>query len=123
MTTLIKLEEFSQFVLSIILFSQLDYVWWVYPAFILLPDISMTGYLVGSRIGAWFYNFFHHKLVGIIIFALGFWLNMSLLTLIGIIIFGHSAFDRIFGYGLKFKDSFAHTHLGWIGQKAQNRHK
>ncbi|WP_022923235.1 DUF4260 family protein [Serinicoccus marinus] len=29
----------------------------------------------------------------------------------------HSAVDRLLGYGLKFTDSFAHTHLGEIGKK------
>lgn len=33
------------------------------------------------------------------------------------ILFGHSAMDRIFGYGLKFNDNFKNTHLGWIGKK------
>jgi hypothetical protein len=29
---------------------------------------------------------------------------------------GHSSADRILGYGLKYSDSFHHTHLGWIGR-------
>ena len=116
MNELLKLEESGQFLLSIILFSQLHYAWWVFPACILLPDLSMIGYLVNSKIGAWSYNFFHHKLVAIFIFMLGFWLNISLLTLAGVILFGHSAMDRVFGYGLKFNDNFKHTHLGWIGK-------
>ncbi|MGB0176501.1 MAG: DUF4260 family protein, partial [Owenweeksia sp.] len=45
MNTLLKLEEVGQFLLSIILFSQLDYAWWVFPACILLPDLSMIGYV------------------------------------------------------------------------------
>lgn len=114
---LLKLEELGQFFLSIILFDQIGYSWWVYPAFLQLPDLSMMGYLVNTRTGAWLYNFFHHKLVAIIILLLGFWFNVSELTLAGIILFGHSAMDRIFGYGLKFPDNFKNTHLGWIGNK------
>jgi hypothetical protein len=34
-------------------------------------------------------------------------------------LFGHSAFDRMLGYGMKYTDSFQHTHLGLIG-KATN---
>jgi hypothetical protein len=41
MTMLIKLEELGQFLLSIVLFCQLDYQWWIFPALILLPDLSM----------------------------------------------------------------------------------
>jgi hypothetical protein len=45
MNFLLKLEELGQLLLSIVLFQQLDYAWWIYPACILLPDISMLGYI------------------------------------------------------------------------------
>lgn len=117
MDNLLKLEELAQFILSIILFNQLDYAWWIFPACILSPDLSMVGYLVNTKTGAWLYNIFHHKLLAIIILMIGFWLNNSLLTLAGVILFGHSAMDRCFGYGLKFDDNFKNTHLGWIGKR------
>lgn len=114
---LIKLEEFAQFALSIFLFSRLEFSWWIFPACILLPDISMLGYLINTKTGAFTYNFFHHKFIAIVILILGFWLDHSLVSLAGIILFGHSSMDRMFGYGLKFTDNFKHTHLGWIGNK------
>ena len=117
MHNLLILEEVGQFFLSIILFNQLDYAWWIFPACLLLPDLSMIGYLVDTKTGAWIYNFFHHKLVAITVLFIGFWLNHSILVLAGIILFGHSAMDRIFGYGLKFNDNFKNTHLGWIGKR------
>ena len=117
MNNLLKLEELGQFLLAILLFSQLEYAWWVFPACLLLPDLSMIGYLVNPKAGAWLYNFFHHKLVAAIVIFLGVWLNNAPLTLAGVILFGHSAMDRTFGYGLKFNDNFKHTHLGWIGTK------
>lgn len=117
MNFLLKLEELGQLLLSILLFQQLDYVWWIYPACILLPDVSMLGYLFNTKIGAWAYNLFHHKLLGIAVIGLGYWLNHDLMTLSGIILFGHSAMDRVMGYGLKYTDSFQHTHLRWVGKK------
>ncbi|MDD7886800.1 DUF4260 domain-containing protein [Flavivirga sp. 57AJ16] len=114
MGTLLKLEEVGMFLLSIILFNQLDYPWWVFPACLLLPDISMIGYVMNLRIGAWIYNFFHHKLAVIITFIMGIWLNESVITLAGVILLGHSAMDRMFGIGLKYKDRFTHTHLSRI---------
>ena len=122
MNNILKLEELGQLILSIILFNQLDYSWWVFPACILLPDLSMIGYLINTQTGAWTYNFFHHKLVAIIILGFGFWLSNSLLTLTGVILFGHSSMDRMFGYGLKFNDNFKNTHLGWIGKKDEITH-
>lgn len=117
MKNLLKLEEVGQFLLAILLFSQLEYAWWVFPVFILIPDLSMLGYLFNTRTGAWLYNLFHHKLLAILILLAGYGLNDQLITLIGVILFGHSAMDRIFGYGLKFADDFKHTHLGWIGKE------
>src|SRR3954470_22529461 len=32
--------------------------------------------------------------------------------------FAHIGLDRALGYGLKYDDSFQHTHLGWIGKRA-----
>ena len=119
MKNLLKLEELGQFLLSIMLFSQLEYSWWIFPACLLLPDLSMIGYLISPKIGAWMYNFFHHKLVAVLVLILGFWLNEPLITLAGVILFGHSAMDRIFGYGLKFNDHFQNTHLGWIGKNKE----
>lgn len=118
MKTLIKLEEAAQLCLALVLFNQLPFAWWWFPALILLPDLSMLGYLVNPRVGAYAYNVFHHKAVAIAIGVLGIFLGSQVLMLAGIMLFGHSAMDRLFGYGLKYTDEFANTHLGRIGQKA-----
>ena len=115
MKNLIKLEEVFMFGLSIFLFSRLDYAWWWYPLLIFAPDLSMIGYLGGTKLGAAVYNFVHHKAVGISVFVLGIILVSQPLQLIGLILFGHSSMDRILGYGLKYPDAFEHTHLGMIG--------
>lgn len=117
MCFLLKLEAFGLFILSVFLFSMLDYSWGWFPALLLLPDISMLGYAFGNRIGAYSYNLFHHKLTAIAAGLCGFYFQHSGLMLAGIILFGHSAMDRMFGYGLKFSDSFQNTHLGRIGKR------
>ena len=48
MKNLLKLEEAAEWILSIFLFSKLEFSWWWYPALILLPDISMIGYVVNT---------------------------------------------------------------------------
>jgi len=115
MHKLLRLEEVGQFILAILLFSSLPYSWWVFPLFILLPDISMAGYIHNTQTGSRIYNFFHHKGLGVLIYGIGIWMGQPVLLLAGIIIFGHAAMDRIFGYGLKFPDDFKNTHLGRIG--------
>src|SRR2546428_12200435 len=116
MKNLIKLEEIALFILSIYLFNLLDFAWWWFPVLLLLPDLSMLGYLLGPKIGAIVYNVVHHKAIALIIYVLGFYLNNEVLKLCGIIVFAHSTMDRIFDYGLKYFDAFSHTHLGWIGK-------
>ena len=114
MKTLLKTEELAQFVLSIILFAQLPYAWWWFPALLLLPDLSMLGYLINTRIGAYAYNFAHHKGLAIVIGIVGLLLQQPELMLTGVILFAHATMDRIAGYGLKFTDSFKNTHLGLL---------
>ena len=116
MKNTLKLEELFMFALSIFLFAQLNFAWWWYLVLLLVPDLSMVGYLVSPQVGAMTYNFVHHKAVGISLFVVGTWLANPPLQLAGVILFGHSSMDRVFGYGLKYPDAFEHTHLGMIGK-------
>lgn len=75
-----------------------------------------AGYLFGNKAGAFFYNLFHHKGIALLIYALGYYLSSEVIQLAGIILFSHSAIDRIFGYGLKYEKGFKYTHLGEIGK-------
>jgi len=102
------------FLLSIFLFSQTSFAWWWFPLLILVPDICMLGYLVNSKIGAIMYNLFHHKAIALLVLFLGWYWQIEWAELSGIILFGYSSLDRIFGYGLKYTDSFKHTHLGQL---------
>lgn len=101
--------------LAILMFAVTDFSWWWFPALLLLPDISMVGYFANNKLGALLYNFFHHKGIAILIYIVGYLLEIQYLELAGAILFGHASMDRIFGYGLKYSDSFQRTHLGRIG--------
>ena len=116
METTLKIEELLMFVLGIFMFNQLDFTWWWFLVLILTPDISMLGYLLNNKTGALFYNVFHHKGIAIMLLLLGMFFLGEVFTLAGIILFSHASMDRIFGYGLKYSDSFKHTHLGIIGK-------
>lgn len=116
MKKLIQLEELAQFLAGLILFLQLDFAWWWFPLLLLVPDLSMLGYLFGNKIGAWSYNFAHHKAVAIIVYFVGIYTVNKNLELAGIILFCHSSMDRVFGYGLKYIEGFSKTHLGIIGK-------
>jgi Domain of unknown function (DUF4260) len=116
MKTILKLEELAQFTIATFFFYQLGFSWGVFPALILLPDLSMIGYLISPAWGAISYNIIHHKALAICLICLGIYLNDNTLKATGLLLFAHSAMDRIFGYGLKYSDNFKNTHLGIIGK-------
>lgn len=120
MKSLIRLEELLLAALAFYLFLSLDYAWWWFLVLFLAPDLSMIGYLAGPRVGARAYNLFHHKGVAVALFILGGYLALPWLQLAGTILLGHSSLDRVFGYGLKYPDSFQHTHLGTIGHATKS---
>lgn len=116
MKTVLKLEEAALFIFGIFLFNRLSYEWWWFLLLILTPDLSMIGYVFGNKSGALFYNVFHHKGMALLVYAAGCYLSIESIQLAGIILFSHSAMDRIFGYGLKYEKGFKYTHLGEIGK-------
>ena len=74
-------------------------------------------YAVGNRIGPISYNLFHHKGVAIAVFIDGLLMPHMLMQVIGIVLFGLSSMEHLFGYGLKTEEGFKFTHLGIIGKK------
>ena len=117
MKLLITLEELALFILGIYLFSFLDYEWWWFLLLLLAPDLSMLGYVIGNKAGAWSYNLFHHRGIAVAVYLAGIYLSNSVVQLAGIILFSHSCMDRMFGYGLKYEHGFKYTHLGEIGKQ------
>ncbi len=111
MKNLIKLEEISLFILSIFLFTQLDFSWWWFPLFLLAPDIGMLGYSVNNKTGAIIYNIVHHRALAIGLYIIGAMIDSQVIQFTGIILFAHATIDRVFDYGFKYFDDFKHTHL------------
>jgi hypothetical protein len=117
MKNILKLEELAMFLVSAYALYLLKVDWWVYLLLMIGPDISMFGYLAGSKVGAMTYNLFHHKGLALALFAIGYILPDHMLQVAGIVLFGHASMDRFFGYGLKLNEGFKYTHLGMIGKK------
>ena len=117
MKTLLQAEEAAQLTIALLgLYCQpISVSWWIWPFLFLSPDISMLGYLVNTHWGAFCYNLFHHKITAAMLAITGYFLHHDLMLFIGLLLYAHSSFDRVFGYGLKYPDDFKHTHLGQIG--------
>ena len=117
MNILLKLEDAAKLMAAYWLSLYLGHAWWVFFAWLLAPDVSMIGYAVNTRVGAALYNLAHHQGLALVVLVAGVYFSLEGLTLTGIILFGHSAMDRMLGYGLKYSDDFKRTHLGRIGKK------
>ena len=81
-----------------------------------VPDLSMLGYLVGPRAGAWAYNAGHALVLPGILALVGLALGAPTAVLASCIWVAHVGLDRAAGYGLKGSSSFFHTHLGVVGR-------
>jgi hypothetical protein len=114
MKSVLKIEEAVMTVVGIYFLSlhNLGLSVWIWILLFFSPDIGMLGYLFGNKVGAISYNIFHHKGIALSIAFAGYLLSNEIMQAIGILLFTHSAFDRVLGYGLKYFSGFKHTHLG-----------
>ena len=119
MKHLLQLEEFAQFAAALagLYFFGMHLPWWSWLPVFLAPDLGALGYLVNPAVGGTTYNLTHHKAIAIAVVVIGFFTQNELVLTSGFILYAHSSFDRILGYGLKYPDNFKHTHLGWLGKK------
>jgi hypothetical protein len=116
MKNILKTEEAGLLLLASFAYAQLLLPWWIFFALFLAPDAGLLGYLVNARTGAVTYNLLHHKGLAALAWIAGTSTHQVSLEVAGIILFAHASFDRMIGYGLKYPDSFHHTHLGMIGK-------
>ena len=56
---LLRIEGLAYAALALIGYAHSGYSWWLFAALILVPDVSMLGYLINPSIGAAIYNLVH----------------------------------------------------------------
>lgn len=95
----------------------IDGNWLVFIVLLFAVDIFMLGYLINPRIGSIAYNIGHSMILPLLLLTSGLLNNWELAVHLSLIWLAHIGLDRMLGYGLKFADSFKHTHLGNIGRK------
>ena len=96
---------------AIALYFHAGYPWWLLVVLVLAPDLSMVGYLAGTRIGAVAYDAVHTYALPVVMAASGWIADAELAVQIGLIWITHIAIDRALGYGLKYPTGFKDTHL------------
>jgi hypothetical protein len=115
--TILRLEGLLLLVALIAAYWFVRASWILFIVLLFLPDLAMLGYLRDTRIGAWSYNALHTLIGPLLLAALS--VGFHGLFPIAIIWAAHIAMDRALGAGLKYEDSFGHTHLGiWRGRRS-----
>ena len=108
---LLRAEGFAAAAAAIALYFHAGYAWWLLVALVLVPDLSMIGYLAGPTIGAAAYDGAHTYLLPIALAAIGVIANIEIAVQLGLIWLAHIGVDRAIGYGLKYPSGFKDTHL------------
>lgn len=85
--------------------------WVLFALLILAPDVSMLGYLLGTKAGAATYNLFHTYALPASLAAFGVLAGSPLAVGLALVWFAHIGMDRSIGYGLKYTSGFKDTHL------------
>ncbi|KGR78779.1 DUF4260 domain-containing protein [Ureibacillus sinduriensis] len=108
---LISIEYAIGFIICLLFYIHLEYSILLFILLLLVPDITMLGYLFNNKIGAIVYNFGHSLIVPAILLVLAFLTESSSLLMLVIIWLAHIYLDRSMGFGLKYNNAFKETHL------------
>ncbi len=111
---LLHVEGLAVLVAACVLYHRTGASWGRFALWFLVPDLSMLGYLVGLRAGAWSYNVAHTYTVPFVVWIFAHATHHSYLISLSLIWAAHIGFDRLLGYGLKYETGFKDTHLGRV---------
>ena len=111
---LLRAEGAALLLTSVMLYWVSGGSWLLFALLLLVPDLSMLGYLAGPRVGATVYNVFHAYPLPAALGAFGLLGGSPLALAVALVWFAHIGMDRLVGYGLKYPTEFKDTHLGRV---------
>ena len=85
--------------------------WVLFALLVFAPDVSMLGYLFGTKVGAATYNLAHTYALPASLAVFGVLAGSPLAVSVALVWFAHIGMDRLVGYGLKYASGFRDTHL------------
>lgn len=115
--TTLRLEGAALLLCALVAYQQVGAGWGAFALLVLVPDLSMLGYLRGPRAGALLYNAAHSTIGPAALIALGALAAQPVALAVGLVWLAHIGFDRLLGYGLKYGTAFGDTHLGRVGRR------
>ncbi|MBC8099805.1 MAG: DUF4260 domain-containing protein [Armatimonadetes bacterium] len=111
-TRWLRLEGLAAFLGIIGLYAWLGYNGWIFLALLLVPDVSMLGYLRNPHLGALCYNLAHSYVLPLALLSMALAVGWIPGITVALIWTAHISMDRAVGYGLKYPTAFKDTHLG-----------
>lgn len=108
---ILHIEYGAAFIFVLFIYMHLEFSLWLFFLLLLVPDVTMVGYIMNTRIGAILYNFGHSLILPIIGCGLSISFLNETVLLLALIWLAHIFMDRCFGYGLKYTNAFKETHL------------
>lgn len=107
---ILRIEAVFVFLASIMIYAKLGFSWWTFGLLFLTFDISMIGYMLSPKIGAYLYNAVHTYIAPFLLIGAWYFSQNNTALCVALIWFSHIAMDRAIGYGLKLQE-FKSTHL------------
>jgi hypothetical protein len=111
---LLRLEGAAFFAAALLLYRSFPFSWLAFFLLLLLPDLTMLGYLWGHRAGSVLYNLGHTYILPLGLGGVSLWLGFMPGVQAAIIWLAHIGLDRLVGYGLKYPTDFKDTHLSRV---------
>jgi|SRR5215207_9766859 len=108
---MLRAEGATLLAMSALLYWSNGESWVLFALLLLVPDLSMLGYLAGPRVGAAVYNAFHVYPLPAAVGAFGLIGGSPVTMAVALIWFAHIGMDRTVGYGLKYPSGPKDTHL------------
>ncbi|WP_026569276.1 MULTISPECIES: DUF4260 family protein [Sediminibacillus] len=107
----IYVEYVIGFIICLFIYIKLDYSILLFFLLLLVPDLTMVGYLFNLRIGSLVYNIGHSLIIPCILLFIAYLGGFSFLLMTAVIWIAHIYLDRSLGFGLKYSKGFKVTHL------------
>ncbi|UOQ49642.1 DUF4260 domain-containing protein [Gracilibacillus caseinilyticus] len=111
---ILHIEGFAILALSLYFYGYSQLSWVLFLILLLVPDISMLGYLYNNKVGAMLYNLFHTYSLSIGVVICGLILSNQTILAVGLIWSAHIGMDRMIGYGLKYPTEFKDNHFNRV---------
>ncbi len=111
---LLHLEGLAVLVAAIVCYGYQGYGWLAFILLLLVPDVTMVGYLVNNQPGSIVYNLGHTYSLPLLLGVLSLIFNAPLGLQLALIWLAHIGMDRMVGYGLKYEAGFKETHLSRV---------